>query len=60
VFQFYKIRSSRKCSLANFIRKIANVISMTPEMVATKKCSPKHLTDSDVSITECVSEIVLF
>jgi hypothetical protein len=60
VFQFYKIRSLRKCSLDNFIRKIANVISMTPEVVATKKCLPKQLTDSDVSITECVREVVLF
>jgi hypothetical protein len=40
--------------------KFANEISMTPEVVATKKCLTKQLTDSDVSITECFWEIVQF
>ena len=31
--------------------KFPNQISMTPEVVAEKKCLSKQLTDSDVSIT---------
>jgi hypothetical protein len=33
---------------------------MTPEVVDTKKCLSKQLTDSYVSIAECVWEIVQF